>query len=531
MDIKKLVFVAAIMFSPQAFSQTESDRQNISWVDTSLSDAEKFVLKVDGKPYYMTSVQFRADKLKRMEGWNNEQIYNLFQQLVADNFNTVSIPLPWFRVEPTKNVFDWSVLDFYLKMVEEAGLKMELLWFGSNTCGSVWTEQPPQMLRVPEYVVKDYKTIPESSEYTLDIADTALLHRETYILSQIMEHIAQWDETHGNKHTIIGVQINNEPCGKNGYQFSPMEMMRYQSDLAKAVKDSRYVTWTRVNATTHEYQDYINANETLRETEGTNIDFVGGDAYGKTAKQLSSFMPNKGKNYKMIMECGAEENNSQLYPFAALTTNTALSYYEYAGPDNHGLYDLTSTKGVVKVHNENTLNLIRTQNKLFNSAMQDIATKAVGKSMKIHNATGSDPSTTKGILGTTLDPLSPTQAISIKRSDTELVLLTVQKGNWNIPESLNATSASKGHFDENNEWVEEETIKFDGTFIPRAEASVIRVVLDPESAGINNAKDVTFVAEQQPVYDMQGRLVDRKSLKRGIYICGGKKQLFNNIKK
>ena len=189
------------------------------------------------------------------------------------------------------------------------------------------------------------------------------------------------------------------------------------------------VSWTRVNATTHEYVQHIKANEQLRATERTNIDFVVSYAYGKSATQLTTFMPNNDKNYRMIMECGVEENGCHVYPFAALTTNTAFSYYDYVGPDSHGLYDMTSTKGVVTPHNESTRSLIRSQNRLLNSVMQDVATKAAGKGMKIHNGTGKDASPTKGVMAAKLEPLSPTHAISICRSDSELVLLTVQCGN------------------------------------------------------------------------------------------------------
>lgn len=514
-----LLLLAVAGFHPA--TALKAQQQIVSYVDTSLSDAEKFVLRVDGKPFYMTSIQYRVDKLIRLNGWNEQQVRNVFQQLVEDNFNTVSIPLPWVHVEPTKDVFNWARLDFLLDMVESAGIKLELLWFGSNTCGGIMTEQNPT-LRTPAYVLSDYKMCLDSSPYTPDIADTALLHRETYVLSQVMEHIAQWDESHGRKHTVIGMQINNEPRGKNGYSFPSKDMMRYQSSLATAVKESRYVTWTRVNATTHEYTAYITANEELRETEGTNIDFVGGDSYGKSATQLVSFIPSRGKNYKMIMECGAEEQGCQVYPFAALTTNTAFSYYDYVGPDGHGLYDMTSTKGVITPHNENTRNLIRTQNLLLNAAMQDIATKAANKSLMVHNGTATDPSTTKGVRGTTLDPLSPTQAISICRSDSELVLLTVQRGDWNIPTSLHAISASKGHFDENNEWVEEEAVRFDGTYLPRAEASVIRVLLEPQSDGIVHTEAPTFTSKPE-AYDLQGRLT--RPQRKGLYIIHRRKVL------
>lgn len=494
----------------------------ISYVDTSLSDAEKFVLRVDDKPFYMTSIQYRVDKLISYEGWSEQQVRNVFQQLVADNFNTVSIPLHWALVETSRDVFDWKRLDFYLDMIESAGIKYEMLWFGSNTCGGVLSDKH-NILRVPAYVMKDYQICQASSDYTLDIADTALMNRETYVLSQVMEHIAQWDEEHGNKHTVIGVQINNEPKGLNGYKFSSMEMMRYLSHVASAVKQSRYITWTRVNATTHEYTDYINANEELRETEGTNIDFVGVDSYGKTPTQLATFIPTKGLNYKMIMECGAEEANSQVFPFAALTTNTAFSYYEYVGPDNHGLYDLTSSRGVVKPHNENTLEVIRAQNRLFNAAMQDVATKASYKSLMVHNGTASDPSTTKGVCGITLDPLSPTQAVSICRSDSELVLLTVQRGDWNIPASLHAKSASKGYFDVNNKWVEEEALSFNGTYLPRVEGSVIRILLDTETDGIHDMSDLRYTPTKN-VYNLQGQYSYSPHLP-GIYVIHGRKYI------
>ena len=529
---RSLLLAAFVLTTLQCLAR-QSEQKVISWVDTSLSGSEKYVLRVDGNPFYMTGVQYRADKLMGLKGWSEQQVRDVFSQLAADHFNTVSLPLYWGRVETEKDVFDWTRLDFYLDMVSSAGMKMELLWFGSNVCGII-AQDEGKRLRAPAYVMRetpgaaqptasDYTICRASSDYTLDISDTALMHRETYVLSKVMEHIAQWDEAHGGKHTVIGVQINNEPRGMNGYSFSAIEMMRYQSAVASAVKQSRYVTWTRVNATTHEYVSYINANEKLRETEGTHIDFVGGDAYGKSASQLSTFIPTKGKNYKMIMECGAEEPGSNIFPFAAMSTNTAFLYYDYVGTDDHGFYDLTATKGVIEPHNENTIEIVRKQNRLLNSVMQDIATKAAGKGMKVHNATGKDPFITRGVLGTTFDPLSPTQAISICRSDSELVLVTILRGDWNIPASLHAVKAGKGYFNEQNEWVEEEELKFNGTYLPRVESSVIRLLLPKVANGLQDIPAVEFTPERPLIYDLQGNLLQSAPLSPGFYIKNGKK--------
>lgn len=53
----------------------------------------KFVLRVDGKPFYMTNVQLRTDKLRGYEGWTEEAIEKAVKQVADDHFNTLSIPV------------------------------------------------------------------------------------------------------------------------------------------------------------------------------------------------------------------------------------------------------------------------------------------------------------------------------------------------------------------------------------------------------------------------------------------------------
>ena len=200
-------------------------QQVISEVDTSLEGSQKYVLRVGGKPYYMTNVQVRLDLLRYSEEWSMELCEKLIAQIAADGFNTISVPVHWVEVEPERDKFDWKILDSYLKLTNKYGLKMELLWFGANSGGHVqWLGRPSKNavhLRTPDYVLdspapsskettSDYAIRRDLSDYTLDIADTNLRDRETEVLKKVMNHIAEWDVKNGHKHPVIGVQINNE---------------------------------------------------------------------------------------------------------------------------------------------------------------------------------------------------------------------------------------------------------------------------------------------------------------------------------
>ncbi|KAA4184495.1 glycoside hydrolase, partial [Bacteroides ovatus] len=98
----------------------------------------------------------------------------------------------------------------------------------ANSGGHVqWLGRPNKNavhLRTPDYVL--YSPSPSSkettseftirrdmSDYTLDIADDRLRERETYVLKEVMNHIADWDAANEKKHPVIGVQINNEFIG------------------------------------------------------------------------------------------------------------------------------------------------------------------------------------------------------------------------------------------------------------------------------------------------------------------------------
>ena len=143
-------------------------KQTVSWVDTSLDGSEKFVLRVDGKPFYMTNVQIRLDKLRGYLGWGDIALEAVVKQAADDGFNTVSLPVCWRDVEPEKDKFDWTVIDQYMDWCKKYGLKMELLWFSWSSGGRIqWLTRNNKTdirnIRVPDYVC----SVDGTSEFTV----------------------------------------------------------------------------------------------------------------------------------------------------------------------------------------------------------------------------------------------------------------------------------------------------------------------------------------------------------------------------
>jgi lysophospholipase L1-like esterase len=449
----------------------------------------------------MVNIQVRLDKLRYSWGWNAAARDAIIAQAAADGFNTISIPIQWYEVEPVKDKFDWSILDEYLGLANKYHLKMELLWFGQNSGGHVqWLGRSaiyPSHLRTPDYVLyspapdshattSDYAIRRDISDYTLDLADNRLKARETYVLSRVMAHVALWDAANGSKHTVIGVQLDNEVRSIHGPSFPASLVVSYMSDLGSAVKRSDYVVWTRLNCVSFETNSRIDANESLRSTFGTNIDFVGTDLYEVQASNVKTALPYKGGNYRMIMESGAEVTHAAAFQLAALAGDNAYDHYDMCGPDGHGLYDRSGPTGFIP--HGNYIEDVRTVNKLLNSDITDIATKAQGVGLFVHNWEGTSPLSTMGVEGISFTPDSSTsQAISISRNHgTEIVLMNTAGGTFAYPSSLGITSASEGHFDMNNHWIDERSIPFTSTAISPPTGVTVRLARSADNAAITN---------------------------------------------
>ena len=466
-------FVLVDMAYSSDYQMKSGKSQPISWVDTSLEGTQKYVLRVNGTPFYMTNIQVRLDLLRYSEGWSMELCEKLIAQIASDGFNTVSVPIHWYEVEPKKNQFDWTILDNYLNIVNKYGLKMELLWFGANSGGNVqWLGRPNKNavhLRTPDYVLfspspnstettSEFMIRRDMSDYTLDIADNRLQERETFVLNQVMNHIAEWDAANGLTHPIIGVQINNEFIGKK-VPFPNDLAISYLNGVASAVKQSNYVVWTRANCVYWNVCGRIHENEARKKSVvTTNLDFVGIDTYRHHFPSDASFvasmrnnLPYVGKNFRMIMETNSGIPISAQMHLAALSGNASFDYYSV-----EALYDREGEEIKPLVRH---LDDIRQMNKILLSDPVDLATKAHGYGLFVHNWQGTDSGKSTSNSGISFSPAYPTsQGISIMRSDTEVVLMSTKGGYFTIPDTMHVISASRGYFNQKNQWVNEGTV-------------------------------------------------------------------------
>jgi len=301
---------------------------------------------------------------------------------------------PVLRVSRS-NVYDWSILDEAIQDVQEAGMKMELLWFGSD--GTNLSADN----RIPAYVLYNYQnTVTADGQsvvrktpaaqwkggevytYYLDKCDLDLREKEKNVLKDLFDHIAELDRRHGCPRTVVGCQVNNETnvptrLGHRDRSYSHWATIEWErrehsdwldfyhairaewlSDLAAGVKESDYSVWTRAN--NPEFVQYgqpfkahgLVENEILRQFGGTNLDFYGFDMYryselGEIGQALLGIY-NQGDNLPMIMETdwtvtGSRRGGSQakildygiLFTYAA---NACHNLYDLIGPDGHNFY-------------------------------------------------------------------------------------------------------------------------------------------------------------------------------------------------
>ena len=516
-----IILLLIISSSMYAGDKSVEKRKIISYVDTSLDASQKYVLRVDGKPFYMTNVQVRMDLMRHSQKWPAETREAIIAAVAADGFNTVSIPIHWYEVEPEKDKFDWTILDEYLGYMNKYNIKMEMLWFGTNSGGHVqWlsrSKTDPVHLRVPDYVLyapefgapnwsnrneegftattSEFNIRKEDmSSYSVDLEDTRLRDRERYVLGKVMEHIAQWDKAHQSKHPIIGVQIGNEVIGMHS-PYDNSLINSYLSHVASVVKKSNYVVWTRVNCIFEDVYARVYENERLRNTpESTNLDFIGIDTYSHhfpSAEEFVSSMrtniPYVGKNYRMIMETNSNRPYSAQMHLAALSGNNAFDYYDVSG-----LYGREGN-GVkaIAAHIED----VRLVNKILTSAPTDIALNAHGYGLYVHNWMGNKSDITISNKGIGFEPSYPTsQGISIIRSKNEIIVMSTKGGTFTMPDTIQVLNAQKGYFNANDEWVEE------GKIVQRNKAPYSIFVdagttirLTCENTGLKNLK--TYQAE------------------------------------
>ena len=160
----------------------------------------KFSLMVDGKPYIVLGAQ-----VNNSSGWPST-----FSQLMpgaeAMHLNTVEVPVYWENVEPQQGQFQFETFDNIIRLARENNFRLIMLWFGTWKNGT--------MDYAPAWVKADTKQFPRmidgggSPVRVLNPLGEANLDADRHAFSLVMRHLKEVD---GERHTVIMVQVQNEP--------------------------------------------------------------------------------------------------------------------------------------------------------------------------------------------------------------------------------------------------------------------------------------------------------------------------------
>lgn len=157
-------------------------------------------LFVDGAPYTILAAQ-----LHNSSAWP-VVLPQALDQVVALHANTVEAPVYWEQFEPSPGKFDTANMDAILAGARKRGLRVVLLWFGTWKNG--------QAHYVPEWIKRDAKTYPrmlDSKGQPIDVLSpyvSANLEADKRAFAMLMAHLRKVD---GDRHTVILVQVENEP--------------------------------------------------------------------------------------------------------------------------------------------------------------------------------------------------------------------------------------------------------------------------------------------------------------------------------
>lgn len=396
----------------------------ISYIDTS---GEKIKMIVDGQPFFYNATQISFDRFINDNGFSYNDMANYFQSIANDGFTTVSVQFQWKNIETYWDVFYWNDLNKAIDLCQQYGLKMEIIWFGSDGCGS-YNCGPAYTFENYEYVCNSSGVPIVSSEgyRKLDLTDSDLLERESYVIKTMMDHIATYINNQSYENVVVGIQVMNEPTvvmfenwqvltdrsysstansryTGGGYtsadKFNSDVLLYYANGLSQAVKTSNYPVWTRMNGCSREknyFLEAIKTNETMRASGGTYLDFIGNDPYYNNINDIynecNNVDWNYGKNLFMIMENGGTQPNSAQMLINTLAGNSRYNIWEYCASVDDWNYTYenlyTTNFSTRQITPRSHVQSVRSTNHMLNKNWYDLATLyAGGDYLKFFNRT------------------------------------------------------------------------------------------------------------------------------------------------
>lgn len=350
-------------------SNSEDINQDYIVSEIKTFDDGRTYLEVDGKPFALRGGQLRVDGLlNRLDTYKDApapltmaEIEEYFKQAKAFNLNTLELALDWKRIETSKDVYDFTLVDNLLSLSNKYDLKCEFLWFSTNMCGD------SHEFHIPDYILNDQQTYSRfetdkthvsglyGDTFWLVINDEDLMERERLVLEKLMQHVYEWNLENEKKNPLIGIQVHNESDGllrwrleqkelkQNGVKLTPEFLWDVTLDAldnaGKTIKDAKYKIYTRCNMTVtfgvDEFPQYpgkgFSPLDVLR-LEG--IDMIGDDPYSSDPTKINKTVRNYAVegNYPHISE---NMGNYASSPALFLTTYQAggsYMFYDFATP-------------------------------------------------------------------------------------------------------------------------------------------------------------------------------------------------------
>lgn len=277
----------------------------------------RYYVEHNGHPYLQYGVQVVLSRSSLSDSQKEE----FFQKAAEIGFKTIIVAIRWSELEPEENKYNLYALSCFLNWSEKYDLNLELLWFGSNVCGST--------SNAPNYVLNNLSRFPMMGSRDFDYGSKELQEREKKALSVAMDYI--YDNDKGRR--VSAVQILNEPNFADAYNSQKTAFLNYLDMLGKTVKNSPYRVVTRVNLVINNgflSFDFKMPEEVL-ELDG--IDMVGPDVYVSDLGSLASYVErftvrSMSKNVSHVAEGPGQMYNFIKQVLHTFSLNSGFKVYE-----------------------------------------------------------------------------------------------------------------------------------------------------------------------------------------------------------
>ena len=423
-------------------------------------------------------VQIVPDRAPDITEEGKKMYYQKAREL---GFDKVAVAVTWCNIEPWENAYNLYSVEKIIEYADEYNLDLEILWFGSNVCGSTFSS--------PNYVRSNPKRFPMINN-NLDFSNEELLEREVKAIKVLMDYIYDND----TERRVSMIQIENEPNFQNAQNEQRTHFLNYLNTLGLSVKNSPYKVLTRVNLVINDsYLDFENTlPEEILSLEG--IDIVGPDVYTNSwtyyKKFIERFSANSmSDNIMHFAEAPGQVNTYIKLVIKALANHSGYYTYELKTSENTsfdlGIFrkdndewikrDGTGTTAFEWVPNIQIPECVTDDIILLNNMISAISEQLIlcGENISaIDNANGSSICGYNFTFNTDVPQEQNHISMVLKHEDYFYLFTPASTGSFTL--ELEALNASIGSFAD-GEWIESGTQKIENGVLNVIGGNVYRI--------------------------------------------------------